>query len=346
MGLFIKNSLLPNLSYEIDVRSLVDSNNASNKYLNMLLSDKSSGAIKVGTVELKNATTSTEMTSNCAYDINPADNITTIVLKDWTLLFSDTGKIFDIGSIEFARASIGGQGVYYIYLNSDNQTVVTNSPYRISTPTMIRLLRVEISSANKFFSVVVCPDLSNTPKLLRSRLNSEEFIKVVDAVIEPTATQLKRVNAKYVLEGVGSLTNSDENLLELDNTIVKLAYVPDTLIVPSALVRVDNLDVTHYLNSTTVLPNNTFSSQLVYLSVDGTLIVQYSDKYYSSLSDAVSNSTLESFDHLVSDNAREYVPVAIISYTKGAVDLTDTDLVRVVNLVGNQKYNKLLWNNY
>jgi hypothetical protein len=348
----IIESLISNLSYISSTQELVDTTNESINLLNTVLANQASGAIEntglidnYAKVNFKTSTTTIELASNNYRNID--SNVITIELVNWKFYFADKRIIMTIDSLDIPVASIGTTGVHYVYLNSDGQIITVDTQYMVSTPSLIRLMRVEQNSDGTLYSVVIMPEVSSTTKLIRSFIHNYEIMHIRDTVIEGNSDlTVKRLSSKYFTEGCGFLETDDMHTQTLeDDNVAELLYLTDYLSVPEAPNTVTSLDVTHYSNSITTLPDDTYAIQQLYLSYDGKLLVQYGTKTYSTLSDAVINIRYDYFPAIIGDTAREYRPVARIAYSNATIDLSDSSQAVIVSVLDPLTI-ALMWNNY
>ena len=348
MAILITKTLVPITNPVDTTMTVVNNINATADMTNLLFAMQAPGTIENrGTVFTNNGTIETQLTSNLK--IADGDEVS-LIFRNWEFFFVINKTWVKIEELVIPIADIGTTGVKYIYINYVGDVIIADTLYTVSTPAMVRLARISFSAGNLLYTIMLMPEFSSTPKLLRAYMQQQPALHVVDAIINPVAgqTQLARLSTKIFAEGVGALKDSDHNMLIIPNaTPVDLIYVDDSNMVPAAKTPTTTFDTSTYIPIISSNPTPINMSVVCQLSLafDGSLVVQHGTTVYNGLSDAVTNMQTEVFPAITGDVAQEYIPIARIAYKHLASDLVDTNEAVIQSML-TYKPTGLMWSNF
>jgi len=301
---------------------LVTAYNKNVEILNLLTSNQSTGLIgDPGKVIFTVTGVDTELTSNFNQGLGDGTGAT-LGLEGWSFYFSNTKTLVTVNSLPAPIALSVDSG--YIYIDNTGTAVIVSEPYSAYQADKVRLLKFEQNSLG-YYSIIVMPEVSGTPKYLRSISLTEPLLRVTSFAIEPVLLKLKRTNTKCLTEGAGCYSAFDANVLIFsDEDEVRL---------------VDEASNLEYDTVDTGIASGLYKTKQFSLSYDGKLVVQDGITEYTSLEEAVIELPYESFDAVNGDTVGEYSPVVRIAYLEGTIDLGDDteayilDMTKSVGLI-------------
>jgi hypothetical protein len=315
MSITAKSSVLSAIQTVTTGESLVTEFNRNVDIINLLTANQSTGIIGTpGKVIFTVTGVDTELTSNFNVGLGNGTEAT-LGLEDWSVYFSNTKNIVTVNSLPAPIALSTPAG--YIYLDSTGAAIIVSEPYSAYQADKARLLKFEQNSAG-IYSIVIMPEMSGTPKYLRSISLNEPLLKVTDFALEPTLLKLKRTSTKCLTEGAGCYSAFDANILIFTDEN-EVRFVDE-----NSNVEYDSID--------TGIASALYKTKQLSLAYDGKLVVQDGTTEYTSLEEAIIELPYESFPLVNGDVVGEYAAVARIAFLEGTADLADVDEAYILDL--------------